>query len=105
MKYNLNNEYGINLNKFDFGKTQNVEIKVGRKSLMMDIDKNSSNAFISIYNKLDKDRSKYTKYGKEAKLCVISMKNNVFITKDIINDRFEIEKAQEIINKYDDKLD
>ena len=49
-KYNLNHEI-IFLSNFEYGKTQNIEIKVGRKTLMLDVDKNKNSAFLDVYEK------------------------------------------------------
>ena len=96
-KYNLNHEI-IFLSNFEYGKTQNIEIKVGRKTLMLDVDKNKNSAFIDVYEKKSNDRKSYSKYGSN--LHSVWVKSNAIIDRDFIGKIQEIEKAQNLLNKF-----
>lgn len=97
MKFNVNHEF-IYLSKFDCGKTQNVEVKVGRKTLMCDFEKNMDSAHIDVYEKKSENRGDYSKY--EAALKSIRIKNDAVLRKDFFEHVDEIAKAQAIISKY-----
>lgn len=47
---NLNKEF-LNIGKLPNGKTQNIEVKIGRKSYYVDVDKNYKNACVDFYKK------------------------------------------------------
>ena len=99
MEYNLNNE-DIYIKSLDFGKMQDIKIKVGRKSYYMDIDKNSSCTFISLYNYVNKDRKEFSKYAAKANLYHIRVFNTAIISKNFIYDIEKISNAQKIYDKY-----
>ena len=96
-KYNLNHEI-IFLSTFEYGKTQNIEIKVGRKTLMLDVDKNKNSAFIDVYEKKSNDRRSYSKYGSN--LHSVLVKSNAIIDRNFIEKIQEIEKAQNLLKKF-----
>ena len=62
MTINLNHGEALFLHELPFGSTQSIEIKLGRKHFMADVDKNQSSASIDFYQKLNRDRKKYSKY-------------------------------------------
>ena len=96
-KYNLNHEI-IFLSNFEYGTTQNVEIKVGRKTLMLDVDKSKFSAYIEVYEKKSNDRKSYSKHGSN--LHCVWVKSKAIIDRDFIENIQEIEKAQNFLNKF-----
>ena len=94
---NLNYE-NIYLNDYEFGKTQNVEIKVGRQIYYLDVDKNSNNSTISFYEKTTKNRNEQSKYSSN--LHFATLKNNSILSREFFEEIEEIEKAQALYEKY-----
>lgn len=97
------NDTVLDLGKYENGDTQNIECKLGRKLYMIDISKNYRWAEVMFYKKLNKDRKKYSKYGK-ADLHVIYVKPNACLNREIFENIAEINKAQCIRNCYYDIL-
>ena len=92
---NLNKEYGVSISDYDSGKTQKIEVKVGRKTLYLDIDKCSNGTFVCVYNKTARSM-----YDADADLHTAFVKNDCFLTKEFFESIAEIEKAQEIYRKF-----
>ena len=105
MDFNLNHEFGIFLEKFKYGHTQNVEVKIGRKIFLLDVGKDFSVACIDVYRKLSKDRSKFSKYDPEANLHSVFVKNDACLCRNFFEDIESIEKAQYIFRKYGNIID
>ena len=60
MTINLNHGEALFLHELPFGSSQSIEIKLGRKRFMADVDKNQLSASIDFYQKLNSDRKKYS---------------------------------------------
>lgn len=97
---NLNNESCIFVSDFKYGKTQNIAIKVGRKTYLCDISKDMSHALIEIYRKLNKDRQKYSKHDAAAETRRATVKPDAILCRDFFESIADIEKAQLIIQHW-----
>lgn len=100
----------INLNKdilfignFEYGKTQNIECRLGRKLYLIDIDKNVNTTCLHFYKKMDTDRNKHSKYDVSESYRII-VKNEALLDKNVFKNIAEIEKAQFITSQYRDVL-
>lgn len=97
---NLNKE-GLSLSLFPYGKTQNVEVRIGRKLYMLDVDRNALYTDIDFYRKVSADREKYSKYDPEAELVsVVQVRSDSVLNKDFFEKIREISKAQDLCKKY-----
>ena len=101
--YNLNHDL-IFIEKFPFGKTQNIEIKMGRSLYLMDVSKSSDSAIVEFYKKLSKDRQSYSKHDKKAERHSVVVKNDAVLDREFFEHISEIEKAQEVYQKYSRKI-
>lgn len=99
MKINLNHEKYVKLGNFACGKTQNIELKIGRKTYMLDIDKNACSARLDFYNKKNSDRNNYSKYGN-ADLHSVTVLNNAWLDKEFFANIAEIESAIATTNRF-----
>ena len=111
MKNYLKNNI-INLNHRDFnlstlpmGKSQNIRVKVGRKIYLMDVDKNALNTTIDIYNELNKVRNSFSKYSEEADLKSLTLVNDCLLSRDLVENFAELEKAVALVENYKRELD
>lgn len=95
---NLNKEF-LNIGKLPNGKTQNIEVKIGRKLYYIDVDKNCDSACVDFYKKIGAERTKQSKYGVDGVLGVF-VKVDAFLDREFFNQISEIKKAQEIFNKW-----
>ena len=102
----------INLNHRDFdlstlpmGKVQNIRVKVGRKIYLMDADKSALSITIDIYNELSKVRNSFSKYSEEADLKSLTLVNNCLLSRDLVENFAELEKALALVKKYKSDLD
>lgn len=102
----------INLNYKNFhlktlpmGKTQNIRLKVGRKFYLMDADKNALSITVHIYNELNKKRNTFSKYDEQANLKSLTFVNNCILTRDLVENFAELEKAVSLVKKYKRDLD
>lgn len=104
MTINLNHGEALFLHDLPFGSTQSIEIKLGRKSFMADIDKNQLSASIDFYQKLNSDRKKYSKY--EAMVAdTVFVHNDAMLDRHFFEDIKAISEAQRIQRKYNMILD
>ncbi len=104
MTINLNHGEALFLHELPFGSTQSIEIKLGRKSFMADVDKNQSSASIDFYRKLNSDRKKYSKY--EAMVAgAVFVRNDAMLDRHFFEDIKAISEAQRIQRKYNMILD
>ncbi len=104
MTINLNHGEALFLHALPFGSTQSIEIKLGRKSFMADVDKNQSSASIDFYQKLNSDRKKYSKY--EAMVAdTVFARNDAMLDRHFFEDIKAISEAQRIQRKYNMILD
>ena len=95
---NLNYEY-IKIKDYPNGRTQNIEVKLGRKLYMLDIDKCANYVHIDFYKKMNKDRGKYSKYGVEGVLYV-EVRENAILERGFFENIQDIKKAQDIRRKF-----
>ncbi len=102
----------INLNHQDFhlstlpmGKTQNIRLKVGRKVYLMDADKSALSITVDIYNELSKKRNTFSKYDERANLKSLTFVTDCILTRDLVNNFTELEKAVSMVKKYKKHLD
>lgn len=95
---NLNKEF-LNIGKLPNGKTQNIEVKIGRKLYYIDVDKNCDSACVDFYKKIEADRTKQSKYSVDGVLGVF-VKVDAFLGRDFFEQILEIKKAQEIFSKW-----
>lgn len=96
---NLNKEL-VFLSKFENGKTQNIECRLGRCLYFIDIEKNAANAHIHFYKKIKKNRNDFSKYDANSKLYSIRIKNDALLDREFFENIAEIAKAQHIADKY-----
>lgn len=95
---NLNKEF-LNIGKLPNGKTQNIEIKIGRKLYYVDVDKNCESACIDFYKKIGTDRKNQSKYGVDGVLGVF-VKIDALLGRDFFEEIEDIDKAQKIYRKW-----
>jgi hypothetical protein len=102
----------INLNHRDFdlstlpmGKVQNIRVKVGRKIYLMDADKSALDITIDIYNQIGKVRNAFSKYSEQADLKSLRLVKNCLLSRDLVENFAELQKAIELVKKYKSDLD
>lgn len=95
---NLNKEF-LNIGKLPNGKTQNIEVKIGKKLYYVDVDKNCEVSCVDFYKKIGADRTKQSKYGVDGVLGVF-VKVDALLGRDFFEQIEEIKKAQEIYGKW-----
>lgn len=94
---NLNNSM-LSLRDLPFGKTQNLELKIGRKTYLCDVEKDSSSAFVELFDKMPDKRENFSKY--DANLHSVHVKPDALLDRDFFEHIVEIESAQRVIKKY-----
>ena len=94
---NLNNSM-LSLRDLPFGKTQNLELKIGRKTYLCDIDKNSASAFVELFDKAPGKRENFSKY--DANYHSAHVKPDALLSRDFFEHIAEIESAQRVIKQY-----
>lgn len=104
VKINLNHD-SFNIGELDYGSTQNIEIKIGRKTFLCDVNKNRINAFIQVFDKLSNDRKSFSKYGNGANLHCVAVKPDADLKKDFFENIEMLEKAQSLYDTYGQVLD
>lgn len=110
MNYKNNNIINLNHSNFDLrnlpmGKTQNIRVKVGRKIYLMDADKSALSITVDIYNEISKKRNTFSKYSKEADLKSLRLVTDCFLSRDLVENFAELEKALTLVEKYKKDLD
>ncbi len=102
----------INLNHRDFdlstlpmGKTQNIRLKVGRKFYLMDADKSALSITVDIYNEISKVRNSFSKYDEKADLKSLTFVNDCILTRGLVENFAELEKAVSLVKEYKRDLD
>lgn len=100
---NLNKE-GLYMSLFPYGKTQNVEVRIGCKLYMVDVDKNANSTYIGFYKKVAADRRMYSKYASEADMVSVQVKPDAILTREFFENIREIRRAQTLVWKYDEVL-
>lgn len=94
MKINLNQEW-LYLSTLQNGMTQNIELKIGRKIYLCDIEKCNEYACIEMYDRVDKDRTKFSKYGG-VNLHWVNVKSNAYLTRKFFEYFIKISEAQKL---------
>lgn len=94
----------IRIEELTTGWKQSIEIKVGKRHMMLDVRKDCCNAYIDVYKKLNRDRGSYSKYSPKAKMHYVILKNTAIITRSMIEDIEQIQRAQKILEKYKSDL-
>ena len=103
--YNLNEGAAwIKIGDFEYGKTENIEVKIGKKFYILDIDKDHLSSHLEFYKKLGKDRSKYSKYDKDAGRISVEVKNDAYLSRTFFEDIKKISEAQDIYKKYGSQI-
>lgn len=97
---NLNKE-GLYMSLFPYGKTQNVEVRIGRKLYMVDVDRNALSTNIDFYRKVSADRQSYSKYDREADLVIVMVQPDARLGRDFFENIREIKKAQDCCRRYE----
>ena len=96
--YNLNKE-SIYLSTFNFGKTYNIEIKIGKKFYILDVDKNRISAHIDFYKKSNSRREFYSKYDDSYLVC-LSVEKNSILDKKFFENIKVIACCKEFLEEY-----
>lgn len=96
---NLNKE-GLYMSLFPYGKTQNVEVRIGRKLYMVDVDRNAHSAYVELYKRVAADRETYSKYSFDADMVGITVKPDAVLTREFFEEIKEISKAQITCKAY-----
>lgn len=98
---NLNDILGrVNIDKLPYGKNQNIEVRIGRKLYMVDVDKNALSAHLDFYKKVKADRKKYSKYDPSAEMVSVTVRNDVRLNKKFFENIEEISKAQTVYDSF-----
>lgn len=103
MTINLNHGESLFLHELPSGATQ-IEIRLGRKNFIADVEKNSLSASIDFYQKLNNDRKKYSKYESMV-VGPIFVRNDAMLDRHFFEDIKDIDEAQRIQRKYSMILD
>ena len=101
---NLNHR-DFNLSTLPMGKSQNIRVKVGRKVYLMDVDKSALSITVDIYNELSKKRNNFSKYSEKAELKSLTLVKNCRLSRDLVENFAELEKALTLVKKYKSDLD
>ncbi len=105
-KININlNHRDFDLSTLPMGKTQNIRLKVGRKIYLMDTDKTALSITVDIYNEISKDRNTFSKYSEKADLKSLTFVNDCILTRDLVENFAELEKAVSLVKEYKRDLD
>lgn len=99
--YNLNHE-NIRLADFPCGKTQNISVKIGRRTIMLDVTADVSGAYVQFYDRLSPVRGNYSKYA--ANPTKLHVKRNAIINREFVENRRDIFDAQATLKKFIDVL-
>lgn len=100
---NLNHEF-IRVSTFDCGKTQNVECKLGRKTFLLDVNKDSACTRLDFYKMVGADRKSFSKYSAEAENVSVIVKNDAVLDRSFFENIKKIAEAQMIVTRNNDKL-
>ena len=98
---NLNDILGrVDVSALPYGKNQNIEVRIGRKLYMVDVDKDALLAHLDFYKKVKSDRTKYSKYDPEAEMVSVTVRNDVRLDKNFFENIEEISKAQTVYVRF-----
>ena len=90
---NLNKE-SVSISEMPFGKTQNIECRLGRSLYMLDVDKNACTVHVSFYRRLNSDREKYSKYDPAAQCCMVTVAQNAILDWKFFDNIYAIMEAR-----------
>ena len=96
---NLNNQ-SVFIAKMPFGKTQNIECRLGRKLYMLDIEKNAYTVYVSFYRHLNSERRKYSKYDPAAQSGAVTVAKKAILDRKFFENIHKISAAQHVCNMY-----
>ena len=91
---NLNHSY-LSLKNFEYGHTARVEVKVGRKTYLIDVKKDVLSAFVEMYPKIPANKSKYS-----VDLSMVVFKPDAILDRKIMENFKKIADAQAILTRY-----
>lgn len=94
---NLNERY-LDVKRLGFGKTQNIEVKLGRRFYYVDVNKNQDSAVIDFYPKTTKSRNDQSKYS--GGVLGVSVKPEAALGREFFEDIKQIKAAQEVMFKW-----
>lgn len=94
---NLNERY-LDVKRLDFGKTQNIEVKIGRNLYYVDVNKNQDRAVIDFYPKTTKNRNGQSKYS--GGVLGVAVKPEAALGREFFEDIEQIKAAQEVMFKW-----
>lgn len=100
---NLNRNEYLSVKALDYGKTQNIVVKLGRCLYYADIQKNSSCAFVDFYKKIGTDRTKQSKYSTTETLGV-TVKTDALLDGEFFENIGKIKAAQDVYGRFSDIL-
>ena len=80
----------LRLSDLPYGKTQNIEVKIGRGFYLVDVDKTSDVAFVELYRKFGDERNTYSKYDPECERCALYVRETASLGKDFFRAMPEI---------------
>lgn len=100
MKINLNKEEYLHIKSLECGKTQNIEIKMGRNTYYCDVDKDCASAYVHFFKKTTKLRQNQSKYDPSSEMHSVFVKTDAILDKRFFKKIAEIENAQDICREY-----
>lgn len=89
---NLNHE-DLFLQRFENGHTYRVEVKFGRESCFIDVEKNSASAFVQMFPKTDE-----SKYAVD--MCEVKFQPDAMLNRKIFENFRTISDAQATLHRF-----
>lgn len=96
---NLNRNEYLNVKALDYGKTQNIIVKLGRCLYYVDVNKNNDSANVDFYKKTSPERNKQSKYSTDGTLGV-TVKNDSFLNREFFDNISKIKDAQNVYRRF-----
>lgn len=93
------NKHTLLVEKFDFGKTT-IVVKIGRKKFYLDIDKNRIGYTLTLYNLVNKDRTKFSKYDEKANAVMMTFNEYRLFDRNFFENMEQIQKSEQLLNKF-----
>lgn len=100
---NLNHEF-IRVSTFEYGKTQNIECKLGRQMFLLDVNKDNACTRLDFYKMVGTDRKSFSKYSAGAENASVTVKNDAVLDRHFFENIKKIAEAQMIVTRNNDKL-
>lgn len=98
IEINLNKVHGILLSQVDRSRLH--IIKYGRKRVYAEFDPASGGHLMEIYDYLNKDRNKFSKYAGDAHLHMIDLKKDAYLDRKFFEHSWEIANAQFVLGCF-----